>query len=119
VPVAADRRQFENLRAGLSLEFHDHTDDARLVAPGAQQANVGVIGGDLARQSVKDAVELDSLEVDHETIRILDQEMGVLQWRAVLDRHPGVVSRRPDAHRHDAGRTTGCRLRQRAHRQQQ
>ncbi|EXI72926.1 MAG: hypothetical protein AW07_03063 [Candidatus Accumulibacter sp. SK-11] len=117
--VAADRRQLEHLRIGLALEFHDQAHDTRLVTSGAQQLDVRIVGRNLARQSVEDTVELDSLEIDHQALGILDQEVGVLQWRRMLDRHPRVVGSRPDAHRKNRGAATGCRLRQRADRQQQ
>ncbi|MPM68895.1 hypothetical protein SDC9_115830 [bioreactor metagenome] len=110
--VFANWHQGEHLRHDARLQFHHQTDDARFEAAGPQQLDVGIVIADLAGQAVEHAVELDTFDVDDQTLWIFDGEMGEFQRRVVFERDPGVIGGRPDAYRDDrrpAGGATGER----------
>ena len=96
----------------------DQTHDTRLVASGAQQLDVRIVSGHLAGEAVEHAVEFHPFDVDDQTIRTFDHEMGEFKRRIVFERHARVIGRRPDTHR-EHRRQLGYRARQRRKRQDQ
>jgi hypothetical protein len=117
--VFAGRRQHEDLRLDLVLEFHHQANDSRLEAAGTQQLDVGVVSSDLVGQPFEHAVELDPFEVDNQPLRVLDHEVRIFERRRMLDRHPRVIGRRPDADGENAEVAIGGRATDRADQQQQ
>jgi len=107
VAVFAGRLEFENLRCDLGLELHDQAHDAGLETPGTQQLDVGIVGRDLARQTVEHAVEFDTFDIDDQTVRILDGELRVFERRVAFERDARVIGCRPDAHGEHRGRLDG------------
>jgi hypothetical protein len=106
--VFAHRLERKYLRLDLALEFDHQTHHAGLVAPRADQLDVGVGLDNLGRQRLQHLVELDAFEVDHQPLRILDQHLCVADGLIVLQRDAGVVARRPDAHGQHAGHRRGA-----------
>jgi hypothetical protein len=106
--VFAHRLEREDLRLDLALQLDHHAHHARLVAPGADQLDIGIGLDDLGRQALQHLVELDAFEVEHQPVRILDQHLRVADRLVVLQRHARVVARRPDAHGEDAGSRRGA-----------
>ena len=118
MPVFANRLDFEHLRHDLGLELHHQAHDARLVTPGTQQLDIWVVVRHLARQAVEDAVEFDTLDIDHQPVGILDGEMGEFEGSVMLEGNPRVVGGRPDPHR-EHGRLSQRGASQRGNRENQ
>jgi hypothetical protein len=70
VAVFAYRLQGKYLRLDLTLEFNHQAHQARLVAPGTDQLDVGIGVENLGRQRLQHGVEFDPFEVEHQALRI-------------------------------------------------
>jgi hypothetical protein len=103
VAVLRNRRQREELRLHLGLQFHHQPHDARLVAAGTDELDIGIGVGNLARQAAQHGVQFEAFEVDHQPFRILDQEVRKLQFTAGLQRDAGIFERGPHTHGEQRG----------------
>jgi hypothetical protein len=101
VLVRGDRREREQLGRDRLLEVDDEADDARLVLADANAGDVRIVGPHLADDLAQLRAELEAVDVDHEAIGPVREEVAGAERRIGLDRHPRVVVRRPDAHRDD------------------
>ncbi len=95
VLVRRDRREREELRRGCLLQVDHHPHRARLVLADPQAGDVGIVGADLADQLAQCGTQFEAVDVDHQARRILGQEVAHRERRVGLDRHAGVVARRP------------------------
>jgi hypothetical protein len=106
--VIAHWRERKHLGIDRGLEFDHHAHHARAILPGADQADIGIRIEDLRGQHLQHGIEFDAFEIDHQPLRILDQQVGKPDRLVVLQRHPRVVRRRPDTHGEDAADRRGA-----------
>ena len=118
IAVVADRRQDKNLWLDLVFQFHHQTHNPWLEASGAQQADIRIVGQNLAGEAFQHGGELDAFEIDNQPLRILDREVAEFQRLTMLDGDPCVIGRRPDAHRQNARQLRGRRPPDRADQQE-
>ena len=96
--VLSSRCQIKHLRRDLGFEFHNQTHNPRLETPGPQQFDIRVVSRHLARQTIESAVKFNALNINHQTIWVFDQEMGVFKLAFVFEGDPSVIRRRPNTH---------------------
>ncbi len=99
VTIVADRREQEHLGLDLGLQVDRNPDHPRLELSHAQVGDIGIVGEHLAGEALLHARGVHVIEVEHQALRILQQQKAVLQRLAGLQGHAGIVLGRPDAYR--------------------
>ena len=97
--ILADRSERKNLRLDFGLEVEHDSNHAGLEAPDAQIADVGIARRDFAGEPLLHAWKIDVFEIEHEPLRVSEEDQAMLQGFVGFHGHARVVRRRPDANR--------------------
>ena len=116
VLVFSHRAQGEYLGLDLFFQIEHEAHHVRPVLADTHLADIRVVRLNLRHQTFQRRIEIDALDIDHQALRILDDEMRGLQVGIVFQGDAGVVLGRPDPDCQDLRRL--CRKR-RQDRQQQ
>ncbi len=103
VLIGRNRQQAEDLRFDRLLQIDDQAHHVGLELAHAHVFDEGIVRLHFARQIAQLVVELQALNVHHESRRIAQDLMGCAQGAVRLQRQPGVFGRRPDADGHQGG----------------
>ena len=103
VLVGGNGRQRKNFGFDRLFEVQHQAHDFGLVLSDAQAGDVRVVGPDLADQFAQRRAQLQAIDINHQTGRVLGDKMFGRQSHITFQRDAGVVQGRPQTHRHDAG----------------
>ena len=106
VLVITDRFEREYLWRDFGFQVEHEAHHVRPVLANPNLRDVWVIRLDFGDQALHGGIEFQPLDINDQSFRILDDEMGGFQVAIVFERDTGVVVRRPDPHGNNL-RSTG------------
>ena len=104
VPELCDRFQRKYLGQDFLLQVNDQSHHVRTVLSDPYRLNIRIVRCNFGDQVAQGAIQVDTLYIHDQTIRIVDDKVIELQVVIVLQRDPGIFTGWPDPNsRHYGG----------------